>query len=478
MKSLNGLILLSLIINPLYADQFPVDISVPKLKGKDRVDIAKNLINDLSRRASSLDTIFVTIPDEDLNKIENEICVECERLTPLASEVNAILKKQAHNLPDSDELKLETQSLEGIISYVSIVESNGRTRCHKIENFDTTEEFRSINDEELVFVFKEEVDGFKMRTVMFSNSGNQTAYFRGKGKDADKLVRVDMDGQGKSYITYYKIKNVKDIITYEDEKRKLEQDLSLPSLGDGKVQKERIGKGVIDSSLNTHWTGENGHVRASIGPKVEYKNFLPNKVTVVDFDNEIQLTTKTTIKSDAMVTSSGTKATATIEDETIPGAKVKTSYTFEPDKQSVGMSVKAKDGPGISGNVEIVDEKRNVDVRLIKKDDNPYVYMKLKDEGDYLVGLPYQLESGDYGIGGELQYQNTGERRVNMSVMHQGKSMVDTSLAATETSRSIGVSKSKTFKDNSTLSIKFENTRNTVSDASDNTFWLSYKKRF
>lgn len=463
-----------------FSENFPIDMSIPKLNGEGRLEIAKNLINDLERRSRSLDNIFITVPDEDLNRIENEVCVSCDRLIPLAQEINDIISKQSQGLANTDELKLENRSLEAIISYVQVVEENGNRECHKIENFDTTEEFRSINEEELIFVFSEKATSAQMRGAMYSRGNSQVAFFRGKGADADKLVRVDMDKDGETYITYYLIKNVKEIVTYEDEKRKLALELSLPSLGGSSPERGEIGQGVINHSLETNWNGEKGYVKASIGPQVEYNNFLPKKITIVDMDNEIRVSNETTLKSEAEVTSNGARASIKVEDASIPGASIRSSYSVDGEKQSVGVSLRPQRGPIVSGNVEIVDDKKNIDLRLENREESPYVYMRLEDEGNYLVGVPYKLESGEYGIGGELQYQNTGESRANMSLLHQGRSLVDTSIEVSETERRLTMSRSQKFRDDSTLSINFTNTQSTTSSnrTNENSFWLSYQKRF
>ena len=446
------------------------------------LDYVKRLAKEIRNSRDQLKPYLEIEVDKRSMDREMEVCVECEKLIALTKDVNEILEEHALLYPDKEDLLLESKNLSAIATYIEVINEDGNRSCIRGNNIDHTKEFRTINESDLILVFAQRGKFEELQSFRFDNSQREVTYFRGEGSDINKLVKVELMANGDSTVSYYKIKNSEGVLPYNDDvfKKQLE---SLPELNSVAFKAKKApstsrSDGVLDGEIfNDEWQGEASHTRARIGPSVEYKDYLPRELTVVDVENEYRPADTTTIQSDVIISSRKQRARTTMINDLGDGDRLENTLEIGASKQRVGVNYYDGDGHGIKSRLTLKSSSQEFELDVVDPKDFPYVRTRLKSDGEYAVGVPYSASAGRVDVQGEVAHSSSGSSRLDLGVSYDGSHLVDTIYINSESEEMIIISKDKVLEDKSRVSFKFKSREDKNSGELNNSVWLTYFKR-
>lgn len=297
----------------------------------------------------------------EVQQPEFGICVECDQLLELTNQVNAVLKK----LGEAPE---EVERLAVVSTYYHYVDKLGDPKCATYEDFNFTDEFRmpDLNDAIVIHTGEfnfDRVNYWQIKGVNLPGPAGygDTVFLRGRGDDKDKFVRVDIpkDREQLPRVTIYRLRNVREEMI-ETTKEEQDEKIKLPELGSSEKKSKKSWRpswkkdGDYDGSYSLSDTEQ---FKLHVGPKVRMKDYLPNQITLVDF-------------------------------------KSKHDLTEESDLEVTG---------------EISTRRREARFSLVgKKGKGEKAWLEVRDDGDYEVGMPYQISIADMPVKGGLLANDGG----------------------------------------------------------------------
>lgn len=300
--------------------------------------------------------------------VEQGLCIECDQILELTSEVEDVLRA-------SGEAPQEVEELAVVSAYLRYVNEAGQPDCVAYQDQSWSEEFRTADLDSAIVLFTGEFDLDRLRSWHITGGNfaglgrpGDTVFLRGRGDDHNLFVRVDLatEYDGKPKVTIYKLRNVRvDLAETPNEKR--DRDNPLPSLGTAPSWRPGWQEdGVYNGSLSIN-PSEVTTLR--IGPSLEMKDYLPKKLTLIEFKTVQQLNENNNLEVTGEVSTR---------------------------RKEARFKVVGRHGEG---------EK---------------LWLRVKDDGDYEVGLPYSVVvngmpirggviANDDGAGASLVINESGD---------------------------------------------------------------------
>lgn len=276
----------------------------------------------------------VLVPTE----VEQGVCVECDHILEITSQVEAILKA-------SGEAPQEVEELAVVSAYMRFVNSEGQPDCVNYQDQSWSDEFRQPDLDSAIVLFSGKFDLDRLRSWRVSGGElggpgqpGDTVFLRGRGDDHDIFVRVDLAlvPGAAPRVTVYRLTDVR-VDLAETPREQRQRDDPLPDLGTGPSWRPSWHEdGEYNGSLNL--SGETAQLR--IGPVLEMKDYLPKKLTLVDFRSVQQLNEENNLE---------------------------VTGELSTRRQEARFKIVGRHGEG---------EK---------------LWLRVKDDGDYEVGLPYSV---------------------------------------------------------------------------------------
>tara|TARA_R110000868_G_scaffold75979_10_gene218941 strand:- start:4471 stop:5721 length:1251 start_codon:yes stop_codon:yes gene_type:complete len=243
---------------------------------------------DMIRSGENSDAEVLTQTD-----LEQGYCVECKNILGLTNEVTSILSRLG-------EAPREVEQLVAVAQYIRHVDEQGNIRCFNYQDPDFASEFRAPDLDSAVVIFSGDIDFSHIDTWRMSGGRlpdggrpGDTIFLRGRGDDKDVFVRLDLNTNPElpPKVTLYKLTHVPaNIVETANEAR--DRDLNLPDIGNN-IQSWRPGwdrRGIYDGSLDLSSSSETS---LRIGPRLEMKDYLPRNLSILDFRTRQPLTETT-----------------------------------------------------------------------------------------------------------------------------------------------------------------------------------------
>lgn len=294
-----------------------INESIEEIKGKIKEVEATPFVKDIKKAAELIKERSLTNKPKPIDTdlaVQVEVCVECTDIISLTESVNKILQKLSIDNYNS-YLDLEIGNLEAVTTITKFVDkSTNQVQCFYEPNVKLHESFTDFNEQELIPIFSES-DDFIFRSAQFkSSTSNKIVWLRGKDQDANKVIKVETTDKGETFISYYRIdeNRPRPVKTYVEDKNQ------LPDIGSTEFEAktfslDKIAKGNLNWTENFNvYANENTKVRAKLGTGVEYEYFLPNRITLVDFEASVK-SGETTLLTDLEITTDTQQATVSIE---------------------------------------------------------------------------------------------------------------------------------------------------------------------
>lgn len=391
---------------------------------KSIVKIARTLRKDMKRQArlKAADT---------KSELDMGVCVECEEIIKLTKEVNQILEKTEEGSDPESVTSLELGNLKAMATFTEYVDDNNKLNCLESLSNNLSDDFLSINDEELNLEFSEEVL-IRFKSGQFWNSNNQrkTIWLRGTGKDLNKVVKIEIDKFNRQRLSLYTIEVEDPTIPVERVKKK---DYKLPG-GKTKNYTETSTKektsGELDYTADYEWRSSESddYLKMSVGADIEYKYYVPDYISVLSVQ---------------------------AENEFFDRFKVKSKVDVNTKRQKAEFTV-------IDGNDS--DELFTVTAKANKAS----------------LSVPYDVDIfEDYYIKGNMGIDTEGTQSLSAAIM-DGKDEVLRSKYGVSSSGEeyMSVSATRKLSKNSVLSLKFEKREAQQLNEDHESVWVSYRLRF
>lgn len=323
--------------------------------------VIADLTNDASEAFRAARDILRDSRNSDadvLVPIETEqgYCVECKNILGLTTEVEKILTSLG-------EAPREVEQLIAVSQYIRHIDDQGNIRCLNYQDPDFADEFRQPDLNSAVVIFSGDVDLSHIQSWRVSGGRlpdggrpGDTVFLRGMGDDKDVFVRLDLNSNPERppKVTVYKLTHIPhDLAVGAREAR--ERDMNLPDIGNN-IQSWRPGwerRGTYDGSLELS-SNETTSIR--VGPRLEMKDYLPRNLSILDFRTRQPLTETTDL--------------------------------------------------AVSG--EVSARRREAKFSIMgAHEDGEKVWLKVRENGGYEVGLPYSIMYDNIPIeGGFIANQN------------------------------------------------------------------------
>lgn len=236
-------------------------------------------------------TVESSAVKEDLDS-QMDICVECTDILQLTENINQIIDELADQTK-SDVLKFEAGNLEAVRRYVEVIDENTWERsCEQRVNKTLNPEFANFDETALKLEFDaplyQRFDSLQLRGV----DGTRTVWLRGKDKDQLKFIKVQIIPGQPPHISIYSLPEE----AYDDE---LKVVLEKPSTEEKKVstkdndqnekEPEKDEKEVLDFQYEFQTGDEVDNFSIAIGPELEYKDYLPRHLTLLELKGETEV---------------------------------------------------------------------------------------------------------------------------------------------------------------------------------------------
>lgn len=306
---------------------------------------------DIIRREDD-NLAHVLVPTE----VEQGLCIECDHMLELTSQVEAVLRA-------SGEAPQEVEELAVVSAYLHYVNSQGQPDCVTYQDQSWSDEFRGVDLESAIVLFSGDFDLNRLRSWRVSGGAfagpgrpGDTVFLRGRGDDHNLFVRVDLAREpgAAPRVTVYKLQNVR-VDLAETPREKRERDNPLPDLGSPpKWQPSWQEDGEYNGSLSI--SSVEG-TRLRVGPVLEMKDYLPKKLTLVDFRSVQKLNEANNLEVTGEISTR---------------------------RQEANFKIVGRHGEG---------EK---------------LWLRVKEDGDYEVGLPYSVVMSGMPIRGGFIANDNG----------------------------------------------------------------------
>ncbi len=464
-----------------YRDLKPL---LPQFERGEESDLnyAKRMVKEVRKSSKDLDSYLKFEAEEDRSSRDMEVCVECDKMLALTKSVNSILEKHALYFPDKEDLLLESKNLETIVTYMEMINRDGNRECIKGDNLDITDEFRNVKEEDLTLVFSEKGHFENLSSFRFDSSEREVTFLRGTGADIDKMVKVEVLANGETTISYYRIKNVNGVFAYKTDQFKDQLD-RLPDLN--RIYKEEQPKepstsrsGNLDGQfVNDEWESDTSRTKAKLGPRVEYEDYIPKKLSLAEVENEYRPNDTTLIQSELEISTKRTRARTTLSNDLGDGDRLENTVEVDQGGQKIGVKYVDGDGVGVKSRLNLSSSTNELEVELMNTNETTIFRTRASDDGSYSVGVPYDSRAGNVQMKGEVSHDSTGRSQVNLDLSYDGDNLFNTTYINAEDEKVIILSKDRELEDNARVSFKIENRENRSSGTRDNTFWLTYKKQ-
>ncbi len=192
-------------------------------------------------------------------------CIDCGIFLPLTSSVNQILHEM--KLDEKVGVNEEIHALKA--SYMITKHFDHKTKkeiCtrYTLKNKNNMDGFLLENYQSKL-IFSKNMPIEKIRSLFLFKKENTHYFFRGAGKDADKVIEVVAGKDGEYKLNYYKIS-----ITQEERSKAIVKD-SIKSYPDKDAMR-----------TSGAWYNEDG---ISFGLAVDHEGYMPKKLKILDIDS-------------------------------------------------------------------------------------------------------------------------------------------------------------------------------------------------
>ena len=351
------------------------------------------------------------IPEQDADIKKEVACVQCEDIGKLAQFVADIIKQMPINKERHAQLEIEAEKLKAIAIYTEFSDTNGDSYCFKDVPYGLNSRFKTFEKRDLRFVFEDlETDAqFDSAVLGRMKSGKKTVYFRGTENNAEKIIKVEINPNGKHKISYYTLAKMPRNAFIEHEM------IKLPELGDGK------SRSPLDLDIKN---------KDIYGYKSEYSWNEDSENSQMKFG-----------------------AGLAVEDYVVPQdivfAKVESQFKVTDS----GYNIDAKTDIGI--------RDRNLDIKLRDAQNQSMARMTVNKDGQVYIGLPLVTESKTIGMGIKSHYSMTtsGHRNLRGELFTGDDKAQLVSFDYSKDSKgkeSIAVERDFTFNEYSYLKIKYK----------------------
>lgn len=365
---------------------------------KDMKEILTNAYK-LYRENKDKDIPFgaMTLTHDEQAMRDDLVCIECPRVTLLSKQVNDVLKVMAKDpkLSGTDIVE-EIGSMEAMYNIVMTTDQNTRgVRCERRElNFyELASRDNIFDDQSSVLILTKNFDARHISSIQLRRPGQKNIYYyRGKGKDRDKVVRVVIDDKNQAKVDYFVVRdNPQDI--FRDKKLVEDHKSFVPPKADPakekkceEEKKKRIyGMYTSYDSQTDPCAKEEDRLKVNYGVGVETNNaYLPKRVVLLEAEGKTVL------------------------------------------------------APGIKGTMktEVSTKKREVEVGLTDDKNEKIVTAKANDAGRVEVGVPYKFNvyATNLDINGQVVVGNEGDTKTNF-VLNYDKTPVASVEVGTDPKR-------------------------------------------
>jgi hypothetical protein len=267
------------------------------------------------------------------------VCVECPRLSKLASEVNSVLAEMARDPKMSEQADLLEQIgvLEAMSQITMKHQENGTTgECSSVRlSRWLDDEFHKFDSEQATLVFTRNIPLEKVSGVQYRVPGRSRIYFfRGQAPHAEKVVRVVVPENGEASVDYFVLRDLNNLpdfrpralLSSDTEVKKEEATAAKPS--GPKV----YGAWVKDSEGAK---GEENNTEVNYGLGLEMDGIKPKRLVVFEGQTKQQLAQDLNLRASAEVSSNKRELQASLTD----------------DKGSASVSIRMRDDR--SGDVTV-----------------------------------------------------------------------------------------------------------------------------
>ncbi len=216
--------------------------------------------------------------EEDID-LQLDVCVECEDILLLTSNVNKIVDRLADQ-EKSEILRFESGNLEAVRSYVELVDQiTGERTCEEKVNELLNPEFTNFEETAL----KLEVDAplyqhfhsLQLRGI----DGTRTVWLRGKGKDQLKFIKVQVSPGSVPQISIYSLPGEsyqEDLVSVKS--RPIATATPAQQGSDQKAE----DKDVLDYQYEYQAGDEQESFSVALGPEIHYKDYLPRRLKLLE----------------------------------------------------------------------------------------------------------------------------------------------------------------------------------------------------
>lgn len=320
---------------------------------------ARDIIRERNRGAGS-----VLMPTQ----VEQGVCVECQNLLSLTDQVQKILVEM-------NEAPQEVEELAVVSQYIRYISDTGQPDCLNYLDPKWSDEFRAPDLDSALVIYSGEFDLNRLESWRISGGSlpgdsnpGDTIFLRGRGDDKDLFIRVDQpsDIDAAPRVTVYRLIFVPDDLA-ETPQQVRERDNPLPDLdGAGTSWRPNWERdGAYDGSLDL---SPSQTTRIHIGPILEMRDYLPRSLSILDFS------------------------------------------TVQPLNEENNLEVRG----------EVSTRRQEARFAIVgRHGQGERVWLKVREDGRYEVGMPYtfkydgvpiqgNLMANQNGAGASLSYRNNG----------------------------------------------------------------------
>lgn len=314
---------------------------------------ARDIIRENGRRSS--DALAQTQP-------QHGICVNCEEILALTSNVQDILREQGLAPQEVEQLVVVSQ-------YLRFVDNEGNQRCHEVVDEFWSNEFTLMDPENAIMIDRGELDldrvlSWRISGRLMQNGARagDTYFLRGRGDDKNIFIRLDFPNgiNGNPVVTTYKLINFDENMA----ETALEQRVRRYNLPDVTPVDENPLAGiprnnVIDAGASLYQSETSS---LHLGPSIEIRNYLPRDVSLLDFRTTQSLNEDTNLQVSGEISARNTHARFSlvgthgegervwIQAEAGENVQVGIPYTFSYDQVPITGSVIAT-SQGVGGSL-------------------------------------------------------------------------------------------------------------------------------
>ncbi|PIK15470.1 hypothetical protein [Halobacteriovorax sp. JY17] len=267
---------------------------------------------------------LVEVPEE--KERDFNICVSCSEVSSLVKEVNKALMVLAEDEDRKDPSKRTVEKVSGLDALYHYTYDDrapfSRAKCTRYLDENSMKSDIDLSDSKVLF--SNEIPIGSLNALIIRDGIKRTYFYRGKEEDRETIIRLDIHGDEKAKITYYKVKEAK-ILNVSDKK-------------EVKPPKKTTEKWEVWSGSEPEGVSQKSeHLNYGVGFSVEHRNRLPKKLTLVKGSSMTSVGNLFAVKTDTEISSK--KQTAAVA---ISSTKGEDFARLELDKDVLELKVPAR----------------------------------------------------------------------------------------------------------------------------------------